>query len=269
MSASLVAVKGKVLCNQALSGGYYQLSLAAPALVARACPGQFVMVRVGPWHDPLLRRPLSLSSWDDETGVLRLWIEPRGRGTKALKQVKPGDELDLLGPLGRGFPAAKKNDTLLVVGGGIGVAPLVQVVSQAIEVGASVRVCLGARSISHLLGVEEMVQRGVPVDIATDDGSRGHHGRVTELAKEARVDNETKVMACGPWPMLKVLRNIAVTRQWLLHVSLEAYMACAVGACQGCAVKAADKDGYYRVCKDGPVFSHMELDWNQAGEGCS
>ena len=269
MKHSLVPVKGKVLHCRTLLPGYYELSLCAPSVVARAHPGQFVAVRVGQGLDPLLRRPLSLSSWDHHTGTLALWVERVGRGTRALEELKPGDEVDLLGPLGRGFPPVSSQDELVVVGGGIGVAPLRQLVVEAQKATEKIVVCLGARSRSHLLGVEELSGVGVRVEVATDDGSRGHHGLVTELMEKELKPGLTRIMACGPWPMLNSVQKIATRLECEAYVSLEAYMACAVGACQGCAVKAGDKDGYHRVCADGPVFSHAQIAWETPGEGWS
>jgi len=239
-------------------GAYTLLTLLAPDVAALARPGQFVMVEV-PGGQFRLRRPLSLHSVAGER--VRLLVEPRGEGTKELAEAGVADTLGLAGPLGNGFPL-ETVQTALLVGGGIGVAPL-QFVADALRArGIAVTAAFGFRDEgqARLAGAFEIGDLWV----ATDDGSIGRRGSAVDLAREVGAGPQASVLACGPAPMLAAVREWAAAAGLSGYASLEAHMACGTGACHGCVV--ATRDGYLRVCVEGPVFAFDLLESAGAGE---
>ncbi len=221
-------------------------------------PGQFAQLRV---TGKTLRRPISVCDFSRETGWIRFVFEIRGEGTAILSRLNEGDSLDILAPLGNGFdvnPAQKA----VFVGGGIGVPPLL---GASAACGENATVLLGFRSLRAVILADEFQANGADVRIATDDGSYGHHGFVTELLA-ARLEESPcdAVYACGPTPMLKLVAAEAEKRGVRCMVSLEERMACGIGACLGCACKTRREDGsetYSHVCKNGPVFDSREVVW--------
>ena len=243
-----------------LCAGVSSLWLEAPETTRRVKPGQFLNVRVSNGLDPLLRRPISVC--DVERSRVRLVFRVVGRGTAMLARVRAGDELDVLGPLGRPAPEMRHKDITLC-GGGIGTAPLL-FLARRISRANRVQVVLGARTKSELLLVREFRSLGVPVSLATDDGSVGHQGMVTELAEAAvrrntsdtrhsTIDNPQSsgaVFACGPRPMLADL----VKRLDPIPVFgfVEERMGCGTGICYCCALPKKG-GGHVRFCEEGPV----------------
>lgn len=235
----------KLLAARELSPGIFDFTVSCPELAALAVPGQFAQILV-PGHT--LRRPISICSIGRET--LRFVFQVRGEGTEKLSRYRPGDDIDILAPLGKGFPIDPNKRTLLV-GGGIGVPPLLGV---AEALGGNAVAVLGFRSRGLVILEEDFKNTGAKVLIATDDGSYGYHGLVTDLA--AGEDFQV-LMACGPGPMLRGAGALAGERGVPGYLSLEQRMACGVGACLGCAVALTDGEGreyFGHVCKDGPVF---------------
>ena len=244
----------KLVSARQLSGDVYDFVLACPELAALASPGQFAQIKV-PGHT--LRRPISICGIDKDAGTLRFVFQIRGQGTAELARFTPGQEIEILAPLGNGFPIDPEKRTLLV-GGGIGVPPLLGVASQ---LGDKAIAVLGFRSKDAVILEEDFQQAGAKTLIATDDGSYGHHGLVTELCQDQDFDC---VMACGPAPMLKAVKALAQQRGAACYVSLEERMACGIGACLGCAVALYREDGteyFGHVCKDGPVFESHRVAW--------
>ncbi|MCI9224344.1 MAG: dihydroorotate dehydrogenase electron transfer subunit [Acutalibacter sp.] len=235
----------KLLAARELSPGIFDFTVSCPELAALAVPGQFAQILV-PGHT--LRRPISICSIGRET--LRFVFQVRGEGTEKLSRYRPGDDIDILAPLGKGFPIDPNKRTILV-GGGIGVPPLLGV---AEALGGNAVAVLGFRSRGLVILEEDFKNTGAKVLIATDDGSYGYHGLVTDLA--AGEDFQV-LMACGPGPMLRGAGALAGERGVPGYLSLEQRMACGVGACLGCAVALTDGEGreyFGHVCKDGPVF---------------
>ncbi len=235
----------KLLAARELSPGIFDFTVSCPELAALAAPGQFAQILV-PGHT--LRRPISICSIGRET--LRFVFQVRGEGTEKLSRYRPGDDIDILAPLGKGFPIDPNKRTLLV-GGGIGVPPLLGV---AEALGGNAVAVLGFRNRDLVILEEDFKNTGAKVLIATDDGSYGHKGLVTDLA--AGEDFQV-LMACGPGPMLRGAGALAGERGVPGYLSLEQRMACGVGACLGCAVALTDGEGreyFGHVCKDGPVF---------------
>ena len=240
--------------TERLADGLYLFTLTAPPLARAARPGQFVHVRVGGTADPLLRRPFSIHRVDREKGLVFLLVRAVGRGTRLLAGAR---ELDLLGPLGRGFTLPRGASKLAVVSGGMGAAPLVFLLSEL--AGHEVRVFAGANSRSFFPALEEL--SGFPLYPATDDGSMGYHGPVTDVFRAALAGwRPDFAYACGPYGMLRTFGGLLREAGVAGEVSLEARMACGVGACQGCAVPVG---GAWRlVCSDGPVFAAGEVEWD-------
>ena len=221
--------------------------------------GQFLHIQCGEGH--LLRRPISvcLCMEDAPHDTARIVFEVRGEGTRWLAQRQVGDKLNVLGPLGNGFQITPE-DRLLLVGGGIGVPPLL---GQAAYTAKKATAVLGFRSADRAMLVEDYQNYCKEVYLCSDDGSMGRHGFVdAQLRDILEKDKDfTAVLACGPKPMLKNVAKVAVEYGVPCQVSLEERMACGVGACLGCAVQMADGTMKH-VCKDGPVFDAKEVDWN-------
>ena len=244
----------KLLSVRQLTGDVFDFVLEAPALAAMAQPGQFAQIRV-PGHT--LRRPISICGIDKTAGTLRFVFQIRGQGTAELAQFQPGSTIEILAPLGNGFPVDKSKRTLLV-GGGIGVPPLLGL---AAELGENAVAALGFRNRDAVILEQDFQAAGAKVLVATDDGSYGHHGLVTQLAEGEEFQ---QVCACGPLPMLKAVKALAEQRGVPCYVSLEERMACGIGACLGCAVALRGEDGaeyFGHVCKDGPVFDSRRVVW--------
>ncbi|WP_310600664.1 dihydroorotate dehydrogenase electron transfer subunit [Desulfobulbus sp.] len=243
-----------------LAESFYRLSLRAPRIASAARPGQFVMVSCGPFLDPLLRRPFSIHRCNG-SDTLQLLIRVVGRGTELLARCRPGQNLNLIGPLGHGFnpPAAKT--PICLIGGGIGIAPLL-FWAERLEPPERCTVLLGSRTGEELIqlaaGFRDL---GCRVEIATDDGSLGHHGLVTDLLA-AHLPATAKAYACGPMPMMAAVAQICRDAKVACEVSLEAHMACGLGACLGCTVHGTG-NRYLHVCKNGPVVNAEEVAWQR------
>lgn len=221
--------------------------------------GRFVHIKCG--HSRLLRRPISICDWqsDEPSDLLRVVFEVRGEGTEWLSRRKAGDRLDVLGPLGHGFDVSGKK--LLVVGGGIGVPPLLGCAKAAAARGSEVHAALGFRDIGHQMLTGDFAEVCASMHIISDDGTTGRQGFVTELVDEVLDGSFDAVLACGPKPMLKGVAALAEARGVACQVSMEERMGCGVGACLVCACDMADGHRKH-VCKDGPVFLSTEVDWN-------
>jgi dihydroorotate dehydrogenase electron transfer subunit len=252
----------QVIENKPIAAGIYSLELYHHALCEEVLPGQFFHIKCGGDKFPLLRRPISLSYTKREKGAVVLIYRVQGQGTEFLSSRRPGDSLDVLGPLGSGFEADRQYERVAIVGGGIGIAPLVELAG---IYGDRAAVFAGYRDETFLL--KELQERSADVRAATEDGSFGYDGFVTDLLlqylKEQRTD---MVFACGPKPMLKTVAKICRENSVGCQVSLEERMACGVGACLGCSCAVNERDGslqYKRVCKDGPVFRAEEVCWDE------
>ncbi|HAI20795.1 MAG TPA: dihydroorotate dehydrogenase electron transfer subunit, partial [Clostridiales bacterium UBA8153] len=260
-----------VLENRAIAPGHHRLRLLAPDCARQSRPGQFIHVKVTGGTTPLLRRPISIALAYPSTGEIALLVREAGAGTQYLCSLRVGDRADLMGPLGQGFPVIPAGSRLLLAGGGIGVAPLLAAAQEATAHGTEVTACVGARRKELLVGVEELEGLGARVLPATDDGSRGYAGPVTGLVQhELSTGRYRLLFGCGPVGMLCALQELARRHTADTYLSLEQYMACGVGACLGCAVKAADAGGYLKVCRDGPVFAagRVVLEGLPGGGGC-
>ena len=238
------------------------MGLRSAEIMIQARPGQFVMIRVGTNTDPLLRRPFSICGTRGDDLFLILY-KIVGKGTAIMSNAVKGEKLSVVGPLGRGFEPPEPGRKTLFVSGGIGVAPLV-FLGQAAK--NNVLFMAGYRSADEIVPMEQVGLNLTDISIATDDGTAGHPGFVTELLKThltGFAEDHPKIFACGPLPMLKQVAALTIERDIPCQVSLEANMACGLGACQGCAVRTSKDSNkiYYHVCRDGPVFDVNTLDW--------
>ncbi len=248
----------EVISNQEVGPGDFKLEIKAPEIAKQACPGQFVHLKWandGGSHDPLLRRPLSFNEFDPAQGKITIIYRVIGRGTKLLSQLQPGDQVDLMGPLGNGFSISDEREKVAVVGGGMGIAPLLPLVKKLIET-ADVTVFLGAESKSGLLNLSYYQTLGVKTKAATEDGTCGQQGFVTDLLpKDSGFDH---VYTCGPTPMMEAVQHWAQEEQISGEASLEERMGCGTGACLSCVcqvkVSSAGNWEYQKACTDGPIF---------------
>ncbi|MHB1420893.1 MAG: dihydroorotate dehydrogenase electron transfer subunit [Bacillota bacterium] len=259
---------GEVISNTLVTKSYYHLVVQLPCITGQAKPGQFAHVLCNGDEnvDPLLRRPLSFHWVDKPCGYAGFLYQVVGKGTRRLSQRKPGDLLDVIGPLGNGFPLKLAGKRIGLVGGGMGVAPLLFLTRETLNAGGEfeLTVFIGTRSESNLVAVDDFCRLGVQVQVATDDGSYGRQGTVTALVGEAMKQEQfDHIIGCGPHPMLKALQEIATRAGVPCHISLEERMACGVGACRGCVVKRQVSPSgnweYANVCDEGPVFDAREV----------
>jgi dihydroorotate dehydrogenase electron transfer subunit len=247
--------------NLTLGGGYFVLRMSGCESLAGSRPGQFVMVR-GDWgRDPLLPRAFSLLSAGPD-GRAEILAKTVGQGTALLERAVPGEVLSVLGPLGTSFPAPSPETTDLLVAGGVGLPPLFMQAQHAarLQLAAHSEMLYGGRGTPDLVLLAEMRAFGMPLHLATEDGTVGLHGRVT-IALESRIEQlravgpgrKLRIMSCGPNAMLWAVGRIARARDIECYLSLEENMGCGIGVCLGCAVPARSRPFRY-VCKDGPVF---------------
>ena len=230
-----------------LTADIFSMVLDAGEMASAAQPGQFVHIRCGEGH--LLRRPISIcDAWEDN---LRIVFQVRGTGTDWLAKRTVGERLDVLGPLGNGFDLSG-DKPILLVGGGIGTAPLLQLAAELAAQGVDVDLYAGFRDEPYRVDAFSAACRSV--HIATDSGRHGHHGFVTDLLDPAKY---TAVCTCGPEIMMEKVAKMCLRAGVRVYVSREAKMACGVGACLGCTCKS--KNGGVSVCKDGPVFEGSVL----------
>jgi dihydroorotate dehydrogenase electron transfer subunit len=257
-----------VRAARALSADFGLLELAWPDGLGDPLPGQFVMVRTREGTDPLWRRPLGVHDFrrTRSGATLSLLFQVVGPTTRELAGLGRGDTLDLLGPHGRGFPLGEPEHWL--VAGGRGLAPLFFMARTLRAAGRACRVLIGGRSAAHVLRAADLERLGCSVDLATDDGSLGRRGLVTELLEPALagLDDDRRaalaVAACGPHGMLRAVAGIAARLGVVARVSVDPLMACGRGLCLGCTVPS--RDGYRLACQHGPVFDARELSWETA-----
>lgn len=250
---------GKLLDKAEIAPGVFRYVLHAPVIAGAAAPGQFVNVLCDPFT---LRRPISLCRFDAEKGAVCLVFEVRGKGTAWLADRETGETIDLVGPLGHGFPLLEPAARAVLVGGGIGTPPLLPL---ALHYGENATAITGFRGASAAILQEELAAAGSRTVLCTDDGSSGFHGFTTQALERHLETHPCDVLyTCGPRGMMRGVARLAEERGIPCYVSMEERMACGVGACLGCACKTKDEAGnplIARVCLNGPVFSSKEVDW--------
>ena len=279
----MLQIKAEIIENTELFvKTYYQLSLKVGEISRLAKPGQFVHLRVNNETVPLLRRPFSIHSVGEEN--LQILYKVIGKGTEILAQRKKGELLDIIGPSGNGYKLPEGKVKVVLVAGGIGVASLYFLAEKIAPPPISsplegedggeggITVLIGGKSREDILCEDKFKRLGGKIKVSTEDGSSGRKGLVTDLLKgeilQLTLQNDSValssklpivVYACGTTEMLKETAKIAGKYAVPCYLSLEKIIACGVGACQGCVINT--KDGYQRICKDGPVFDSERIIW--------
>lgn len=257
-----MSFSNEIIFSKHITDDILKLRLHAPEVAETAKPGQFVHVRIMPGYQPFLRRPFSLNRVDPMHGNIDLLYRVVGDGTKILSQLKAGDVVDVMGPLGKGFDTQSDFDHAIIVAGGMGSAPVFFLIDVLISMGKNVTLLWGVRDGREIFDERDLQEAGVDLRIATEDASKGYCGYVTKLlidylAKKAS-DKRYQGFVCGPECMIKEVQRIVQSDGLYWQVSMEEKMACAVGVCLGCALSIRDK-GFRMVCKDGPVFNLKEI----------
>jgi dihydroorotate dehydrogenase electron transfer subunit len=263
---------GRVVANAKIGDLGVLLGVRSPGIVDQARAGQFVHVRPGVGWDPLLRRPYSFCRIDRRAGEIELIVKPLGPGGRWIAERRPGDALDLLGPLGTSFVVRRDTRNLLLVAGGTGIAPM-RVIAEQEAPRRNVTLVMGGRSVAHLWPSDRLPPT-VEYVTTTDDGSFGARGRVTDVLPDLLAWAD-QLLACGPWPMLAALGRLRdgaeraaaayPGRRTLLEaqIAVEQHMGCAMGVCRACVIVTSE--GNARVCREGPVFPLGDIAF-EAGE---
>ena len=273
-----------VIENRSLPGGHFLLSLDARRQATAARPGQFAMVRILGRSDVLLRRPMSIFDVQTPDGgqagsprqapprILQLLYKIVGRGTRLMAELKPGDKVGLIAPLGHGFfeeeylPSAHESDEILHVAGGIGIAALLLPAKHLAGAGFKQRLFFGARTKADLVGVKEFKPLVRAMLLATENGSAGYRGFVTRPLEDYLTKHTNRkflLMVCGPWAMLRATVELAKRFRHPCLVSMENRMGCGLGVCLGCSIRVqgTGHEAYQRVCTEGPVFWAEKIVW--------
>ena len=266
----------EVFAYKRLSEYYHSLTIVSPEVCRRAAPGQFISVRAPRDRSLLLRRPFSIHRVDRRpgwAGTVEIVFDVRGAGTDLLAHSRQHDVLEVLGPLGRPFRMPREPTNCVLVGGGVGAAPLMFLAEELRDHGHRVDFVLGAQTQERLLRLIEAKRVALTVTVTTDDGSNGVHGLVTDvLGDTVRATDARVVYACGPVPMLRAVARICGEMRLPCQVAWEEVMACGFGACLVCAVPVQvkqEQDGegegwaWARCCVEGPVFSASRIHWER------
>lgn len=276
-----VQATAEIIENVELARDTWRVRFRFPELARRVTPGQFVMLRLAGYNDPLLGRPLAMydviAGENGQPRDVDVVYLVKGKLTSRLCNFLPGQELEVWGPLGNGFqPCA--TDHLVMVAGGIGQTPFLALAKEYLgkaKFGSEQRVvaparrvtfCYGARTKDYFAGLADFEALGVDVRLATDDGSHGKKGFVTDLLRDvlAEKDGTSRIVCCGPEPMMEAVAHLAAEQNVPCQVSLETPMACGVGICFTCVARIREADGtsdYRRTCVEGPVFDAACIEW--------
>jgi len=264
-----------IINNTKLSPGIFRIELDMPGLSRLLKPGQFVHLKINKAIDPLLRRPFSVfelvKKRNSNAHLVCVLYKVVGKGTRMLSEKKSGQKLDVLGPLGNGFDinaGGSLNNPIVLVAGGMGIAPLFYLAKELRQKIKKRKMILfiGMQTKKELVAIDEFKRLGIEVEIATDDGSCGYKGYVSQLLENyltgpQSLNPKPYIYACGPGPMLKRVSELSGKFSLGGQVSIDKMMGCGIGACLGCVVKMKRGFGYKRVCKDGPVFGIDDILW--------
>ena len=265
---------GFIISNREIFKDHFLMILKVPVAFSGSVPGQFVMLRREGGDVPFLGRPFSIHSLYNSNGetVMEILYRVSGMGTALISRLKADYKVTILGPLGQGFDVPKERKKIFLVAGGMGIAPLLYLAEYCLrelrdDPGETV-LYFGAQSSHYLYGLDRLKRLCSSVKLSTDDGTVGYHGPVTDLFTDDAVSfegDDSAIFACGPYGMMKEMARIAGKLSIPCQVSVEEKMACGIGACLGCAVRAGGENTsqrFMRVCKEGPVFDTREIDWN-------
>ncbi|MFO7906441.1 MAG: dihydroorotate dehydrogenase electron transfer subunit [Planctomycetota bacterium] len=271
----------EIVENVSVAEETHRIRFRCPEIARLVVPGQFLMARIAACNDPLIGRALAVydigADHSSRSATVDLVYQVKGKFTTRLRTSPPGTRLVVWGPLGNGFPLLHC-ERLIMVAGGIGQTPFLTLAKEhlglrpfgtpprRVDTSPRITLCFGARSKGFLAGVEDFQQLGVDVRLATEDGSAGHQGRVTDLLWELLAANRpnTQVTCCGPVPMMRQAARISADFRVPCYVSLETPMACGIGICFCCVAKILDESGhwdYKRTCVEGPVFDANRVAW--------
>ena len=255
----------EVISNEQVAENHYLLRCSCPEIAASVLPGQFIHVLIPQGSGLLLRRPFTIYTVEAEE--ITMLYQLIGEGTVVLSGLKRGDLIRVLGPLGNTFEISSASDPAIIVGGGAGIASLMLLAVALRAEGVDTLGLVGSMNRARLLSVADLRAIGVETHIATDDGSVGHHGFVTELLTHLLDTRELKnpiIYACGPDGLLRAVTKIALDYRVPTQLAMENRMGCALGVCLGCVCKVQMPDGgfeYQRVCTEGPVFNAEDIIW--------
>lgn len=253
-----------VVSNENPVGDIYLMRLHCPAIAETARPGQFVNIKVNQELTPLLRKPFSICRRHRQQGWIEVLWKIVGKGTEIMSRFQKGQTVNLIGPLGRAYSLPTDGEIALLVGGGLGVAPLPFLCEELLSRELQAEVFLGAKTADELSMIDFFEERGIPLEIATEDGSVGQQGLVTELVTK-RLDsvqhpNDFRIYSCGPTGFLNAMMAISSKYGVPGQLAIETLMACGFGICMGCAVREnTDEPRYKLTCIDGPVFDAGEI----------
>jgi dihydroorotate dehydrogenase electron transfer subunit len=278
---SISFVQTEIVSQHQIARDTWQVRVRAPEMARTARPGQFFMVRLAHCNDPLIGRALALFDMHRDhhgnpSDISMVYVV-KGKFTQALARCHPADQVELWGPLGNAFSTARC-EHLVLVAGGVGITPMLTLASAALgsedfgtPVGSSgfadrVSLCYGARTAEYLAGLDSFTACGVEVHVATEDGTLGHRGRVTEVLTHLlqRSNEQLRIACCGPEPMMEAVAEVAHSFHVPCEVSLETPMACGIGICFTCVARIRQEDGswdYRRTCVEGPIFPAERIAW--------
>jgi len=262
----MILTKAKILVNERIriKADFFLMELEAPEIAESACPGQFIMLSVTESESPYLKRPMGLNAIDKQAGCLRIIYQLKGKGTRAMTKLGPGERIEVLGPLGNGWSVKDGMKNVCLVGGGSGIATLLPLAVELERKGVQqMQIILGGKSAEHIICLEDFSDHGNHLRIATEDGTLGRAGMVDSYF-EAN-PNYDMVYTCGPTPMMRAVARWASAHGLACEASLEERMGCGFGVCMGCVCETKPKDGhvcYQRVCREGPVFAAEEVFFN-------
>ncbi|MDD3818430.1 MAG: dihydroorotate dehydrogenase electron transfer subunit [Actinomycetota bacterium] len=258
-------LNGEIISNERYSEYLYKMVIFSPYICREARPGQFVNIRCAPEgiYDPLLRRPFSIFDIEEKFNVFSILYSVKGRGTEFMSHLEKGDLIDFIGPLGNYIDLAGTKNNVLLIGGGIGIAPLYLLAKQAVVMKKNVFFAAGFKDKSYQKWEDDLIELKIDYTIYTEDGSIGSKGMICDyIRSNIKLFNGYDVYCCGPKEMLKTIQNIYTKSSNRVSVLLEEKMACGVGVCNGCVVKVKHVKGefrYKRICKDGPTFDIREV----------
>jgi dihydroorotate dehydrogenase electron transfer subunit len=258
-----------LIVRKKIWGEYCLLGLQTKKIAQEAQPGQFIMVRTNQGLHPLLRRPISIHS--AQNGTLEIFFQQTGTGTKLLSQKQEGEYLDIIGPLGKGFRLIRspEGEHAALIGGGRGIAPLYFLARKLRELGVSVRLYYGGKTIEDIPLRQKFKEENFDILLSTDDGSFGSKGFVTDLFLSSLQEfSPSLIFACGPEAMMAKIARIARKKDIHAEFSLEAFMGCGFGACWGCVrkIRTGEKEDWVKICEEGPVFAAERIIWQEKGE---
>jgi dihydroorotate dehydrogenase electron transfer subunit len=264
---------GEISSNEEIQENCFLMKVILPVSLGDPQPGQFVMIRISGLYEPLLARPISIYSFSrgKDSCAMELLYSVVGKGTQILAGLISGSQVEIHGPLGRGFEIDEARQNIVFIAGGMGIAPLSLLTEHLCGdkcfSPSAMTFYLGARTAKAVVGLDKLQKLCYNINVCTDDGTLGEKGLVTQaFQKDIKkyLPANTAIYACGPKEMLKSLAKMLRRSKFFSQASLEERMACGIGACLGCAVAVKDNQGalaYQRVCADGPVFNLLEVIW--------